>query len=285
MSVLVPNTLAEALDALAAHPGAHVLAGGTDFMVEVNFAHRRPESVVVIDRVPELRGWRHDPAAGTVTIGAGLTYREMIAGPLADLVPALAQAARTVGSPQIRNAGTLGGNLGTGSPAGDGLPVLSALDARITLASLSGRRELYIHDFLVGPKRTAMASGEVIVEVTVPVVRGPQEFLKVGTRNAMVIAIASTALVVDLDGRSVRAAFGAVGPVIIRARDAEAWIAERVDWPAARLVEDADAAEFARRCAGEVRPIDDHRSTAAYRRHAVEVMARRALERAFGVSA
>lgn len=280
MPVVIPTSLAGVFDALAAEPNAHLLAGGTDFMVEVNFGRRRPPSVVALSRVAELAGWER--RAGEVVLRAGLTYAEMQQPELAALVPALAQAARTVGSPQIRNAGTLGGNLGTGSPAGDTLPVLAALDAVVVLARAGGTRELPLDQFLVGPKLTARQAGEVVREVRVPVMRGPQEYLKVGTRNAMVISVAAVALVVDLDGRTVRAGLGSVGPVPLRAPAAEAWVAERVDWGAGRLVDPGAAETFGRMVADESRPIDDHRSTAAYRRHAVEVCARRALIRALG---
>jgi CO/xanthine dehydrogenase FAD-binding subunit len=270
MAVLSPATLDEALTALAAYPEAHVLAGGTDFMVEVNFGHRRPDDVVALGRVDELRAWSATDDA--VRLGGGMTCTQLLDSALAGRLPALAQAARTVGSPQIRNAATIGGNLGTGSPAGDLLPVLSALDATITLRSAAGTRDLSIHEFLLGPKRTALAPGELVVEVLVPTARGPQEFLKVGVRNAMVIAIASVALVVQ-DG-VVAIAAGSVGPTVLRARDAEAWLSSRADGAS-----DVVAAEFGRRVADEMRPIDDHRSTADYRRRAVEVMATRALRR------
>ncbi len=187
----------------------------------------------------------------------------------------MAQAARTVGSPQIRNAGTVGGNLGTCSPAGDALPVLSALDARS--GWLGGRRaDDSIHDFMVGVKRTALSPGELVAAAAVPVLGGFQGFAKVGVRNAMVISVTSACLVVDPAGRSVRLALGAVGPTIVRARAAEEWLAAGLDWddPAP---DEAIRREFARRAAAEARPIDDHRSTADYRRHAVEVMAARLL--------
>src|SRR5688500_6300784 len=142
MTVLVPTSLDEALSALTELPGALVLAGGTDAMVEVNMGHRKPDDVVSVNRVSELRSWTYDLQAATVHIGAAVTYAERMKPPLADLLPALAEAARTVGSPQIRNAGTLGGNLGTCSPAGDGLPVLAALDAVVHLASRRGERSL-----------------------------------------------------------------------------------------------------------------------------------------------
>jgi CO/xanthine dehydrogenase FAD-binding subunit len=283
MSVLVPTSLDGALAALAADPDAHVLAGGTDLMVEVNFGHRRPASVVAINRIAELSSWHRSTDGANLVLGAGVTYRSMEHGELARLVPALAQAARTVGSPQIRNVATIGGNLATCSPAGDGLPVLSALDASVELASAAGRRMVSVHDFMVGVKRTARQPDELIVAVHLPVLRGWQGYSKVGVRNAMVIATASVCLATDLDGQSVRIAMGAVGPTIIRARAAEAWVATQVDWTTGSLTGDpaAIAAELGERVRADARPIDDHRSTAAYRRHAVGVLAGRLLSRAF----
>jgi CO/xanthine dehydrogenase FAD-binding subunit len=274
-----PASLVDVFDALEADPDSHLLAGGTDFMVEVNYEHRRPSSIVCLRDVPELAGWRRE--ANELVIGAGCTYSEMMRPEIADLVPALAQAARTVGSPQIRNAGTLGGNLGTGSPAGDTLPVLSALDAVVVVASRAGRRSLALGELVVGPKRTTLLPGEVIVEVRLPAGLGSQEFLKVGTRNAMVIAVANVALVVDWVGRSVRCALGSVGPVVIRAEEAEALATARIDWSSGTLRGgQGDLDEFAMLTAAAARPIDDHRSTAGYRRHAIGVCAGRALERA-----
>jgi CO/xanthine dehydrogenase FAD-binding subunit len=280
MTVHVATSLPDALAALASRPEAHVLAGGTDLMVEVNFGHRRPTAVVAVDRVPELGGWHHDERTGTVRLGAGLTYRAMQDAPLARLVPALAEAARTVGSPQIRNAGTLGGNLGTCSPAGDALPVLCALDAVVEVASATGQRSLPIGQFMVGVKRTALAPGELVVAATVPVLDGWQGFAKVGVRNAMVISVASACLAVDRPGRTIRLALGAVAPTVLRAHDAEAFAAAHVAWDG-EPAPDAVVGEFGRRAAVAAAPIDDHRSTAAYRRHAVEVLARRLLRRAF----
>jgi CO/xanthine dehydrogenase FAD-binding subunit len=265
---------------LAGSPEAELLAGGTDFMVEVNAGWRRPSAVLALGRLPELSGWHQED--GSVVLGAGLTYTQMLGADLARLVPALAQAARTVGSPQIRNAGTLGGNLGTASPAGDTLPVLSALDAVIRLSGADGStRTLPLDELVTGPKQTALRAGEVITEVHVPAALGTQEFLKVGTRNAMVIAVATVALVVDWAGRSVRVALGSAGPVVIRAREAEVHAAEGIDWEERRLLRD-DLEEFSSLVRDAARPIDDHRSTAAYRRHAVGVCAARALRRAVG---
>ncbi|MEO5724735.1 MAG: FAD binding domain-containing protein [Ilumatobacteraceae bacterium] len=280
MSCLTPTVLSDALDALTIEPDALILAGGTDVMVEINMGHRRPTSVVAVNRIPELRSWSHDPATSTVRIGAAVTYAEVLDDPLADLLPALAQAARTVGSPQIRHTATVGGNVGTASPAGDGLPVLAALDAVIHLASNSGNRDVPFTEFVVAPKRTVRRSDELITAITVPVLRGWQGYSKVGVRNAMVIATATCCLAVDEANQSVRLALGSVGPVIIRATDAELFAASAVDFDA-RLVSDATVKEFAVMAAAASRPIDDHRSTAAYRRHAIGVLAGRLLRRAF----
>jgi len=279
MLVLLPRSLQEAFAAFEQCPDAHVLAGGTDFMVEVNFAQRRPPAVVCLRNLEELNIWRLED--DDLVLGAGITYTELMAPPLRDLVPGLALASRTVGSPQIRNAGTLGGNLGTASPAGDSLPLLAALDARIVVASQRAQRTISLDELIVGPKRTTLKPGEIIVEIRVPAAFGSQEFLKVGTRNAMVIAVASVGLVVDWIGQSVRCALGSVGPVVIRAHDAEQLVSDAIDWSAREQPEPEITAEFAELVRLASRPIDDHRSTASYRRHALGVCAERALSRVF----
>jgi CO/xanthine dehydrogenase FAD-binding subunit len=277
MTVLAPATVREVVTALHHDPELQLLAGGTDFMVEVNFGHRRPPGVISLHRVDELKGWRRD--GDSIVLGAGLTYAEMERPPLAGLLPALAQAARTVGSPQIRNAGTLGGNLGTASPAGDTLPVLTALDATVVLEGSEGRREVPLTEFVVGVKRTTLAADEIVVASRVPVLRGPQEFLKVGTRNAMVISIVTVAVVVDLDRRTVRCGLGSVSPVPLRAHAAEAMVAPLVDWDAVRITDARAYGRFGALAADASTPIDDQRGTAAYRRHAAAVCAARALRR------
>ena len=252
-------------------------------MVEINEGRHRitaSDTVVAVNRVPELCSWAHDPAARTVRLGAGVTYAALETEPLAGLLPALAQAARTVGSPQIRNAATIGGNLATCSPAGDGLPVLSALDAVVELEGLAGRRELPVGEFMTGVKRTARRRDELITAVTVPVLDGWQGYAKVGVRNAMVIAIAGACVAVDRPSRSIRLALGSVAPTIVRASEAEAFAQSHVDWETSGIAADAER-EFGRLAAAASRPIDDHRASAAYRRHAVEVLARRLLRRAF----
>ena len=259
---------------LAEHPGATLLAGGTDLMVEVNFHGRRPETVIALRHVGDLQTWTIDKEAGTVRIGAGVTHAELETGELALAVPALAQAARTVGSPQIRAAGTIGGNLGTCSPAGDTLPVLAALDATVHIVGPSGERAVPFDEFMTGPKRNALAPGELVGAVTVPLIDGTQGYAKVGVRNAMVISVASACFAVQ--GGTPRLALGSVGPVIIRCTDAERFIAPHVR---AGTVSDEVAREFGRIASGEARPISDHRSTAEYRRHAVGVLASRLARR------
>ncbi len=280
MPVQLPETVDDAVADLAEHPGATVLAGGTDLMVEVNDGHRRPDdTVVVVNRIAELRSWRRNATASAVTIGAAVTYRELETGPLAELFPALAEASRTVGSPQIRNAGTLGGNLATCSPAGDGLPVLAALDAQVELASASGRRTVAVGDFMVGVKRTVLRPDEMIVSITVPIVEGWQGYAKVGVRNAMVIAVASACVVLDRPARRAAIAIGSVGPTILRCPDAEAHLAASIDWDTFVVATD-DLVRVGELVSAASRPITDHRSTADYRRHAVGVLARRLARRA-----
>ncbi len=284
MPVLVPTSLADAVAAAGAEPEALLLAGGTDLMVEINERHRglpwEDGAVIALNRVPELTSWTLNQSARTLTVGAALRWAEIEREPLRSLVPALAEAARTVGSPQIRNAGTVGGNLATCSPAGDGLPVLAAYDSTVGLIDASGRRSLPIADFMLGVKHTALRPGELIESITMPLLDGWQGYSKVGVRNAMVIATASACVAIDVPSRSVRVALGSVGPTIIRVPEAEALVTESADWPA-RLLDPELARSAGALAADASRPIDDHRSSAAYRRHAVSVMVRRQLLRAF----
>jgi CO/xanthine dehydrogenase FAD-binding subunit len=258
-----PGDLDEALRAVGDAPDATLLAGGTDVMVEVNFRHINPSRVIALRRVEELREWRGR------RIGAGVTYTRMERGPY----PALAQLSRTVGSPQIRNAGTIGGNLGTASPAGDALPFLAALDAEVELTSIGGVRTVAWDEFIIGVKRTSIAPGEIITAAVLPEnVPRRQAFGKIGIRNAMVISMVSACMFRDEDGTT-RVALGAVGPTPLRARRAEEMISAEPA-PSAAAV-----AEFGRLVSEEVTPITDHRGTEAYRRHASGVLARRLLER------
>ena len=279
MDVFLPRTLDEALDIKASRPEALPIAGGTDVMVELNFDRRRPPALMDISRLPELQQWRRED--GTFFLGAGVTYSRIVRE-LAQFRP-LVEAARTVGSPQIRNRGTVGGNLGTASPAGDALPVLAAYDAEVVLVRAGGNtRTLPWHKFMVGPKKTVLDPAELILGTRWRITRGPGSFSKVGPRNAMVIAVASLCLVLDENGRTVRVALGSVGPTILRAPQAEAHAAKALSdagvWDDARApLPPRVFEEFGERVAAAARPIDDVRGTARYRRHTCGVLARRAL--------
>jgi CO/xanthine dehydrogenase FAD-binding subunit len=260
VEVLTPHSVDEALRMKAEHPEAVPIQGGTDVLVALNFDRLRPERILNLNAVSELRGFAREN--GSLRLGSGLTYTEAMRAPLADALPALAEASRTVGSPQIRNRGTIGGNLGTASPAGDALPPLFVEAAKVEVASVRGSRSLGLDEFLLGPKRNALAADELILGVRVAPSGQPQTFMKVGPRNAMVIAVCSLALVVDRERDEIRASFGSASPVT-------------------RLVTaslgDADA--FPDAVAEAASPIDDVRGTAVYRRHALRVLTRRALDR------
>jgi CO/xanthine dehydrogenase FAD-binding subunit len=279
--VLIPRSVDELVEIFQDHPTAKLLAGGTDYMVEVNLHGRKPETMISLRQVKELTEWLVRPTQSRITIGAGVPYADMEIGEIARLVPALAQAARTVGSPQIRAAGTIGGNLGTCSPAGDSLPVLAALNATIHVIGPDGNRDIEFVNFMVGVKKNSLLPSEFVHSVSLPIVEGWQGYAKVGTRNAMVISTASACLVRDSDEGFVSIALGSVGPTIIRAHDAEAWLMKATSLRDGAQLEPSIAQEFGRRVAQESRPIDDHRSTAEYRRHAVGVLAQRLLLRSF----
>jgi CO/xanthine dehydrogenase FAD-binding subunit len=260
VEILTPHSLDEALALKAERPDAVPIQGGTDLMVELNFDRARPEAILNLNEVAELRGWSREN--GSVRLGSGLTYTEAMEDEVAELLPALAEASRTVGSPQIRNRGTIGGNLGTASPAGDALPPLLVEGAEVELAKTGATRTVPLAEFLVGPKQNALAEDELIVAVRLTPSKSRQTFMKVGPRNAMVIAVCSLALAVDREAEEIRAAYGSAGPV---AALVTAPLAERESFP--------------ERVATAASPIDDVRGTAAYRRHALKVLTARALER------
>jgi CO/xanthine dehydrogenase FAD-binding subunit len=260
VDVLTPHSLREALEVKATHPEAVPIQGGTDVMVALNFDRLRPALLLNLNEVEELRGWSREN--GALRLGSGLTYAQVMSE-LREELPALAEASRTVGSPQIRTRGTIGGNLGTASPAGDALPPLLVEEAEVETASVrAGARRLSLEEFLVGPKQNALAEDELVVAVHVTPGGQPQTFMKVGPRNAMVIAVCSLALVADRERGELRAAFGSAGPV---PRLVRAPFGEEDGFP--ELVVAASS------------PIDDVRGTASYRRHALRVLTARALER------
>jgi CO/xanthine dehydrogenase FAD-binding subunit len=278
MDFLRPATWQEALAAKAEHPSAVPIAGGTDVMVEINFDHRRPEYLLDLNRIGELHEWEAD--GDTVRLGASVPYTRIIEALRAEL-PGLALAAHTVASPQIRNRGGVGGNLGTASPAGDAHPALLAGGGAVEAESVRGTRMIPIDDFYVGVKRNALAPDELIRAVHLKKATGPQQFSKVGTRNAMVIAVCAFGIALHPDRREVRTGIGSAAPTPIRATAAEEFLTAALDdgglWDSGRPVPPAVARQFADLVAGAANPIDDVRGTASYRRHALAVMARRTL--------
>jgi CO/xanthine dehydrogenase FAD-binding subunit len=280
MTVIVAKELATALSALRENSDARLIQGGTDLMVEINFNHVKPTTMISLRDIESLRTiQRNQP--GVLSIGSGVPYSIIEGEPVLSEIPALAQAARTVGSPQIRAAGSLGGNLGTCSPAGDTLPVMFALDAMIHLNTVDSARVVSIHDFMTGVKRSVRQHDEIITSIDFPVIKGWQGYSKVGVRNAMVISVASACLVADHENADVRIALGSVGPTIIRCREAETWLKTTQDLSSRESISLDVANEFGRRAASESSPIDDHRSTAQYRRHAISVLTSRLLRKAY----
>jgi CO/xanthine dehydrogenase FAD-binding subunit len=273
---LAPTSWPDALAAKAEFPEAVPIAGGTDVMVDLNFDRARPSTLLDLTRIDDLREWSRDDS--TLRLGAGVTYTRVIEE-LGDLIPGLAMAARTVGSPQIRNRGTVGGNLGSASPAGDAHPPLLAARAEVEVASVRGSRRLPIDEFFTGPKRHILAPDELIFAVRVRPAPGPQQFSKVGTRNAMVIAVTSFALSLDPVGGTVGTGIGSAAPTPRRAQAAEEFLGHELagKWDSPRPLAPTVIAEFARLVATAAQPIDDVRGTASYRTHALAVMAGRTL--------
>jgi CO/xanthine dehydrogenase FAD-binding subunit len=273
-----PASWADALAVKAATPAALPVAGGTDVMVELNFDARRPETLLDLTRISELAGWDTDD--GRIRLGAAVTYSQLI-DDLGGRLPGLAMAARTVGSPQIRNRGTVGGNLGAASPAGDCHPPLLAAGAEIEIHSVRGTRTIPAEDFYTGVKRNALLPDELIRAVLITPPDGPQQFSKIGTRNAMVIAVAAFSLALHPGSRAVGTGIGSAAPTPRRAKSAESFLAAALGeaglWESRADLPGAITAEFARLVRQAAEPIDDVRGTAAYRLHALGVMAARTL--------
>jgi CO/xanthine dehydrogenase FAD-binding subunit len=278
MEVLQTDNWQEALELKATRPDAVPIAGGTDLMVELNFDRSRPQAMLDLTRITELTEW--GPDSGALRVGAGVTYTRLI-DELGDRLPGLAIASRTVGSPQIRNRGTVGGNLGTSSPAGDALPPLFASDAEVELASRSGTRRIPVAEFITGPKRNRLADDELIAAFHIAPAGGPQQFAKIGTRNAMVIAVCSLALSIWPERRGVAACIGSAGPTPIRPGEAERFIAGVLDeddlWSTLGPLPDTAVRRFGELVEEAANPIDDVRGTARYRHHALGVLGRRTL--------
>ncbi len=278
MKFIQPRTWAEALAHKADEPNAVPILGGTDVMVEINFDRHRPVALLDLGHIDGIDEWTTQD--GRIRLGAGVSYARIIAelsGPL----PGLAMASRTVGSPQIRNRGTVTGNLGSASPAGDAHPALLATQTDVELSSVHGVRLVAIEDFYVGVKRSVIAPDELITGVIVTPPSGPQQFSKIGTRNAMVISVSAFSLALHPATTTVGTGIGSAAPTPRRAPDAEqflgASLTEHGLWESRGSIPPILSSEFGRLVAAAAAPIDDVRGTARYRLHALSVMARRSL--------
>ena len=279
MEFLSPRSWADALAARSEHPGATPIAGGTDVMVDLNFDRHRPDVLLDLTRIPELREWSR-PEDGGLRLGAGVSYARVMAE-LGSVAPGLAMASRTVGSPQIRVRGTVGGNLGSASPAGDCHPVLLAVDAVVEVESVRGVRRVPAGEFFLGVKKSALEPDELISAVLLPPTSGLEQFAKIGTRNAMVIAVTSFGLALHPQRQAVGAAIGSAAPTPRHAPSAEQFLSGALSeaglWESRAALPEATATRFGELVAADASPIDDVRGTSAYRRHALSVMARRTL--------
>ncbi len=279
--LLMPQTLSEALDMLAAGaPKVVPLAGGTNLIVDLRGGRHRPSVLMNIAGLDELRGIRRED--GHLVVGGGVTIAELLDNPLiAQYAPVLREAAAVFANPLIRNRATIGGNLVDGSPAANTAPPLLVLDAEVELASKAGTRRVPLDDFLVGVRQTLRQPEELLTAVRwpVPPPHSAAAFYKVGLRKSDAISVAGVAVMVacDEDGRceQARIALGAVAPRVIRARAAEEMLCRQP-------LTDETIAEAARLSAEATRCIDDIRGSAAYRKRVVEVLVRRLLDEGVG---
>ena len=256
---------------------ARILAGGTDLLVELKSAAHTPEVVIDISRVASLKGISVTDEG--LRLGALVTHSEIIGSALIrDVFPGLVEAARSIGAVQTRNLATLGGNLMTCVPSMDSGPMLLALDARVTVASPGGRRQIPLQELFVGPRKTALGPDELLVEIVIPKphVGKPAAFQKFGLRKGQALALvnAAASFWIDWDKnsfRQARIALGAVAPTVIRAVKAEAYLE-------GRPITLEAMAEAGRMAAMEAKPISDFRASAGYRRDLIAVLVKRALE-------
>jgi CO/xanthine dehydrogenase FAD-binding subunit len=274
----VVDTIEAALVAKRERPSARFIAGGTEVIADQNLELFQPTGYVSLRRIESLH--RIEALEGGLRIGAGVVIARLLDDPLTKAVPLLRRAARAFGTRQIRNRGTVGGNIVSGLADRTLPPCLLALNASVDLQSAKGSRTLALRDFLIGPGQTAIASDEILTGVAVPAAQGFQDYTIVGPRNAQFYVTASAALVVDEPSRSVRLGLGNAAPKVMRASRAEAFANEAINWDK-RSVPRVAAAEFGKLAAADCDPPSDVTCGADYRRHAVKVMARRLLERAF----
>ena len=277
-----PSTVDAAVMALTEHsPDVRILNGGTDYLVELKHVAQSPGVVVDISRLKDLKGI--DIIDEGLRIGAGVTHTEIMADPLIkEYVPAMIDAAHTVGAVQTRNLGTLGGNLVTCVPSMDSGPTLLALDAEVRILGRQGLRTSSLSDFFVAPRKTSLNPDELLLEIIIPKksLRKPASFIKFGLRKGQALALvnAASALWVDKNKfTDVRIALGAVAPVVIRATRAEAVLE-------GQTVSKELIFEAAKIAVGEAKPINDFRASKDYRNDLIEVGARRTLQSALEAS-
>ena len=280
MPIAHPDSIEDLKAVLRNNSAAVLLAGGTDFMVGLNHGSSRLENdhlIVDLRGVAELSTVELDYRDQVLRLGAGVRWNDLLGGPVEAAAPCLSQAARTVGSHQIRTAGTIGGNIATASPAGDGVCALVALEATVVLTSHRGQRVVAVRDFATGPKKSVLEQHEFIERVDIPIVNGWQGYSKIGTRNAMVISVAGAAVVLSSDTQSCQISLGSVGPTIIAAEAASLFAKTAIDWETSSISPD-DLNQIVELVRDAASPIDDHRSTAAYRTHAVGILVKRLIE-------
>ena len=277
-----PTTIDAAILALAEHnPNVRILNGGTDYLVELKHVAQSPGVVVDVSRLQDLRGIEIIDAG--LRIGAGTTHTEIMADPLVkEYVPAMIDAAHTVGAVQTRNLGTLGGNLVTCVPSMDSGPTLLALDAKVIILGSKGTRQSSLTDFFIGPRRTSLEPDELLLEIIIPKenLGKAASFIKFGLRKGQALALVNAASALWVEGnkfKDVRIALGAVAPVVMRATKAEALLEGQV------ISEDL-VQEAAKIAVGEAKPIDDFRASKEYRNDLIEVGTRRTLQAALTAS-
>jgi len=278
ISYFAPTDVGEAVKVLAEHGDrAAILAGGTDLVAQLNYYEVKPGALLYIgglglDFVKEKDG--------KLVIGAGTTVAHLIGNDLvAKKFPVLLAAAKTHASPAVRTAATIGGNLGTASPAGDLIPPLMVMDAKVVLTSARGKRKVPVKDFFTGPGETVRATDELIVEIRVPLLKGTAVFEKLGRRKAQVCSIVSAAVRLEIDEgvcKDARIVLGSMAPTPIRCPKAEAMLKDKA-------IDAALVAQCAAQAVAESSPIDDQRATAWYRQQAGTALVGRALTKAAGL--
>ncbi len=276
---LKPATLAEAGGVLKKQSGkARIIAGGTDLLVEMKNRSIQPQVLVDIKSLPGLSHIEWGQKEG-LKIGALATINEIVISPvIREQFGILSQAAQTIGSMQVRNRGTIGGNLCNASPSSDTAPALLALGARVKIAGGTGERVIPLEEFFMGPGQTVLQPGEILTEILLPppVPHTAGAYLKLGIRKAMEIALVNVGVVVSLDKRGgicreVKIALGAVAPTPIRSKKAEAALR-------GKPLVDEWITQAAQRASEEARPISDLRGSAEYRREMVRVLVQRAID-------